>query len=381
MAEFKIDGRMKVKTLKENFFNEFGGVLRVYNGKSEADGDALLSAIRSNDAAKGGELKCRASRTVGKFEQEMWDVFGIKVQVATKDDWVLVLDGITLSKIKDIPKNATRKDMEKFISYKREETDDEDSTAHPGNDDNVLSEDDCNNNDTWQIEDHNYHFEKFTEDELDKYKDLFNNYCEYDGYEILTIRNGDAYAELVKGSSGELYMKEMDGEEPYRSYYSFRNREQVVWVEESWLRIKDVEHLEQLASDVLEGDYISPENYVCDIPHNNDTWQEEGADQFFEDFTEDELDEYNDLFDNCCKYDEYDQVLIVENEYAYAKLAKGPSGDLYMLDMDGDVPYSPVYSYNRKKVIAASESWCRINDVEEFASAVKEGDYIHTGEY
>ena len=30
MAEFKLDGRMKVKTLKENFKKNFGSTLRVY---------------------------------------------------------------------------------------------------------------------------------------------------------------------------------------------------------------------------------------------------------------------------------------------------------------------------------------------------------------
>ena len=119
MADFQIHGRMLVKTLKEQFFNEFGGVLRVYNGNKKANDDDTLAAIRANDAAKGGELTCRANRTVGKFEQEMWDVFGIKVQVATKDDWVLVLDGITLNTIKDIPKNATRAIMEQFLAYQR----------------------------------------------------------------------------------------------------------------------------------------------------------------------------------------------------------------------------------------------------------------------
>lgn len=119
MAQFKIDGRMKVKTLKENFFNEFGGVLHVKYGNRLADDDATLAAIRSNDDAKGGTLTCRASRTVGKFEQELWDVFGIKVNVFTGDDWVAVLDGITLSKIKDIPNQATREIMEQFIAYKR----------------------------------------------------------------------------------------------------------------------------------------------------------------------------------------------------------------------------------------------------------------------
>ncbi len=119
MAEFKINGHMKVKTLKELFFNEFEGTLRVYDGKKLADDEATLASIRSNEGAKGGELSCRASRTVGKFEQEMWDVFGIKVQVATKDNWVLVLDGITLSKIKDIPNYAKKETMEEFLSYQR----------------------------------------------------------------------------------------------------------------------------------------------------------------------------------------------------------------------------------------------------------------------
>lgn len=115
MAEFKIDGRMKVKKLKEDFFNEFGGVLRVYNGKSKADDDASLASIRSNDVAKGGELLCRGNRSVKSFKQEMWDIFGIKVQVATKDDWIIVLDGITLSKIKDIPNYASKESMLEFV--------------------------------------------------------------------------------------------------------------------------------------------------------------------------------------------------------------------------------------------------------------------------
>ena len=115
MAEFKIDGRMKVKKLKEDFFNEFGGVLRVYNGKSKADDDASLASIRANDAAKGGELICRGNRSVKSFKQEMWDVFGIKVQVATKDDWIIVLDGITLSRIKDIPNYASKESMQEFV--------------------------------------------------------------------------------------------------------------------------------------------------------------------------------------------------------------------------------------------------------------------------
>lgn len=121
MAEFKIDGRMKVKSLKEKFFNEYGGVLRVYSGRSKAKDDASLASIRANDVAKGGELTCQGNRTVGKFEKEMWDVFGIKVQVATKDDFILALDGITLAKLKEIPERATKEEMEELVAYKRKE--------------------------------------------------------------------------------------------------------------------------------------------------------------------------------------------------------------------------------------------------------------------
>ena len=73
MAEFKIDGRMTVKKLKENFKKEFEGTLRVYNGREKADDSATLAAIRTGDA-KGGKLVCRASRTVGSFEKEMMEV-------------------------------------------------------------------------------------------------------------------------------------------------------------------------------------------------------------------------------------------------------------------------------------------------------------------
>ena len=119
MAEFKIDGRMKVKTLKEKFKEEFGGTLRVYNGNKTADDEATIASIRQNEVAKGGEFVCRASRTVGKFEEELMEVFGIKVQVASCDNWVLVLDGISLANVKNVPKQATKAMMEDLIAYKR----------------------------------------------------------------------------------------------------------------------------------------------------------------------------------------------------------------------------------------------------------------------
>ena len=65
MAEFKIDGRMKVKTLKEKFKEEFGGTLRVYNGNKTVDYNATIASIRKNDDAKGGERNDRNTLDVG----------------------------------------------------------------------------------------------------------------------------------------------------------------------------------------------------------------------------------------------------------------------------------------------------------------------------
>ena len=118
-AELKVSGRMTVKRLKENFKNAFEGTLRVYDGRAKADDNATLASIRRNEDAKGGELVCNGHLTVGSFERRMRDIFGIKVQVATPDDWTLALDGITLAKLKDIPEKCSKADMESLVAYKR----------------------------------------------------------------------------------------------------------------------------------------------------------------------------------------------------------------------------------------------------------------------
>jgi hypothetical protein len=137
MAEFKIDGRMTVRKLKESFKNEFEGTLRVYDGRELADDKATLASIRKGDA-KGGELVCHANRTVGKFEEEMKEVFGIRIQVASPDDYILALDGITLANLKNIKEKATKADMEELVAYKRKS-----STIDTYTDDESVCEQDC----------------------------------------------------------------------------------------------------------------------------------------------------------------------------------------------------------------------------------------------
>lgn len=108
--EIKIDGRLLVSTLCANFKKEFGGTLRVYNGAKRCTGSEKVTEI----TAKTGSYECRSSKTVGGFEKDLLDKFGIKVQVASGDDWVLALDQMTLAKLPEIPKSATKADMEKL---------------------------------------------------------------------------------------------------------------------------------------------------------------------------------------------------------------------------------------------------------------------------
>lgn len=117
MAKFKITPTTTVAGLKEQFRNEVGCVLRVYQGRSEASDGATLVSL----GAKEGELECRTSRTVGKFEEAFQNELNLKVKVYTKDNWVKVLDGITLAVAGQLPNGMTKAKMEEHLSYKRDE--------------------------------------------------------------------------------------------------------------------------------------------------------------------------------------------------------------------------------------------------------------------
>jgi len=96
MADLSISGKMKVKTLKANFKEEYGSTLRVYVGKKFADDDATLASIRKEDA-KGGEVKINGKMLVGNFEKKILEEFGIIIQVATPDDSKLSDNSLTLT--------------------------------------------------------------------------------------------------------------------------------------------------------------------------------------------------------------------------------------------------------------------------------------------
>lgn len=125
MAKFKITKSTTVAELKEQFRSEVGGVLRVYEGRSEAPEDTTLVSL----GAKEGDLECRTSRTVGKFIEAFQSELGLKVKVYTKDNWVSVLDGITLATVREIPKNARKAQMEQYLAYQRDEKEEDTEEA------------------------------------------------------------------------------------------------------------------------------------------------------------------------------------------------------------------------------------------------------------
>ena len=100
MAEFTLNGRSKVKTLKANFKENFGATLRVYKNVSckggFADDDATLASIRA-EGCKGGDIVVRGNMQVGNFEKKVAEMYGIGVQVAVKDDSALADNSITLA--------------------------------------------------------------------------------------------------------------------------------------------------------------------------------------------------------------------------------------------------------------------------------------------
>ena len=95
MADFTLNGRTKVKTLKANF----GSTLRVYKSASckggFADDEATLASIRA-EGYKGGDLVVKGNMQVGNFEKKVAELYGIGVQVANADDSALADNSLTL---------------------------------------------------------------------------------------------------------------------------------------------------------------------------------------------------------------------------------------------------------------------------------------------
>lgn len=94
-ADFDITANMKVKTLQNEFKKNFGVTLRVYNGVKFADGDKTLGSFKAANTNASG-FKVKAKMTVDDVEDMFNQYFGLKVQIADKNDTHLLPNKITL---------------------------------------------------------------------------------------------------------------------------------------------------------------------------------------------------------------------------------------------------------------------------------------------
>ena len=102
MADFNFDGRTKVKTLKENFKENFGATLRVYTTidcKELADDETTLASIRAQ-GFEGGDIAVKGNMKVSGFERRVAELYGIGVQVANADGTEFADDNATLANAK-----------------------------------------------------------------------------------------------------------------------------------------------------------------------------------------------------------------------------------------------------------------------------------------
>lgn len=116
MATLHLVKSATVSSLKKQFHDEFGSQLRVYDGNNVANPSDYLGSI---GFTANGDLECRSSLTVGSFIERMKNDFGLKVKVYTADDWVAVLDGLTLASSGKVKKQAKKADMEDMIAYQK----------------------------------------------------------------------------------------------------------------------------------------------------------------------------------------------------------------------------------------------------------------------
>ena len=108
-----LKNNVKVSDLKAQFNEKFGSVLRVYSGRSQVENDVTLSEA---GLTSEGIFDCRGNMLGSNFITKMMGEYGLKVKVYTCDEWVAVIDGLTLSASGIVKKNAVKADMEAMLT-------------------------------------------------------------------------------------------------------------------------------------------------------------------------------------------------------------------------------------------------------------------------
>ena len=104
---------VRVSELKAQFNEKFGSVLRVYSGRSQVGDDTTLSEAGLTNE---GMYDCHGNMLVGNFINKMLEEYGLNVKVYTCDEWVAVIEGLTLSASGIVKKNAVKADMEAMLT-------------------------------------------------------------------------------------------------------------------------------------------------------------------------------------------------------------------------------------------------------------------------
>ncbi len=121
MATVGITAVMKVDELKKMFLNEFGLMLRVYDGREFADNNKTIKQISTNE--NFGDINLKKNMKVGTLEKKLDKEFGVKVQISGSDDSYLCNDDSTLaaSLVKDkklMTKRFNKQEMESNLEEK-----------------------------------------------------------------------------------------------------------------------------------------------------------------------------------------------------------------------------------------------------------------------
>ena len=81
MADFKINSINNVSTIVARFKKEFGGGLKIYDGRSIASGDTKIGDLAKGAIARGSEVSANGRLLVRTFEQRMKEAYGLRVNV------------------------------------------------------------------------------------------------------------------------------------------------------------------------------------------------------------------------------------------------------------------------------------------------------------
>ena len=120
MCKLQLKESTTVEELRKEFNDAFGANVKIYNGNNVAN---LTDTLGSLGLTAEGVFECRSSLTVASFIERMQVNHSLKVKVFTCDEWVAVLDGLTLKSAGLVKKNATKADMESMIAYQRTNND------------------------------------------------------------------------------------------------------------------------------------------------------------------------------------------------------------------------------------------------------------------